>query len=117
MVSDFSAKGKGDPEVRRFQSALRFAVVSDLGIGWGLPCRTFQSALRFAVVSDEEEMEDCRRLVKFQSALRFAVVSDNRLRVRSLERSGVSIRFEVRGGFRLVSCWPFGALERRFNPL
>ena len=35
----------------------------------------------------------------FQSALRFAVVSDGVVRTGRL-RGGVSIRFEVRGGFR-----------------
>ena len=41
---------------------------------------TFQSALRFAVVSDshEEDMRGCRHVARFQSALRFAVVSDDR---------------------------------------
>ena len=36
----------------------------------------FQSALRFAVVSDFADMPDCLIVAVFQSALRFAVVSD-----------------------------------------
>ena len=43
---------------------------------WGYELK-FQSALRFAVVSDEEELnEEVEMPVAFQSALRFAVVSD-----------------------------------------
>ena len=39
----------------------------------------FQSALRFAVVSDDRERDAfCGTLTPFQSALRFAVVSDDR---------------------------------------
>ena len=61
----------------RFQSALRFAVVSD---GCGAPASErrmkFQSALRFAVVSDGRLLRRPRPLRGFQSALRFAVVSD-----------------------------------------
>ena len=58
----------------------------------------FQSALRFAVVSDMDAA--LRRLAAgFQSALRFAVVSDDRKELND-RNSLVSIRFEVRGGFR-----------------
>ena len=62
-----------------FQSALRFAVVSDL---WQFtdPGKlfTFQSALRFAVVSDMYALNKFISSMQegFQSALRFAVVSD-----------------------------------------
>ena len=37
---------------------------------------------------------------EFQSALRFAVVSDSEIEVTLRPRRRVSIRFEVRGGFR-----------------
>ena len=36
----------------------------------------FQSALRFAVVSDTDDVERGTLFVEFQSTLRFAVVSD-----------------------------------------
>ena len=61
-----------------FQSALRFAVVSDelrlAANHWDRAM--FQSALRFAVVSDELNLKQAPFRVLFQSALRFAVVSD-----------------------------------------
>ena len=41
----------------------------------------FQSALRFAVVSDKEENEESEGRDLFQSALRFAVVSDQLIEV------------------------------------
>ena len=81
------------------QFALGFAVVSDACV-CGLPGRhrTFQSALRFAVVSDTAYWEN-GKIHMFQSALRFAVVSDY---TYYIPRPGghVSIRFKVRGGFR-----------------
>ena len=65
----------------------------------------FQSALRFAVVSDFFFAGAIKALGGFQSALRFAVVSDAHLDM--LDAFGeVSIRFEVRGGFRQVPCQP-----------
>ena len=60
----------------------------------------FQSALRFAVVSDSFISYGAVGLLAFQSALRFAVVSDATARQPTLAPSFVSIRFEVRGGFR-----------------
>ena len=51
------------------------------------------------MVSDVRIMEGRIPLV-FQSALRFAVVSDNRVVIGHPVRVSVSIRFEVRGGFR-----------------
>ena len=59
-----------------FQSALRFAVVSD-GNNYRayLKGNRFQSALRFAVVSDWQQIVP-QAESEFQSALRFAVVSD-----------------------------------------
>ena len=63
--------------------------------------RVFQSALRFAVVSDGHVKATGGPLgEKFQSALRFAVVSDYRSRRDSDRYLEVSIRFKVRGGFR-----------------
>ena len=62
---------------------------------------TFQSALRFAVVSDLDiEIQTLEEELKFQSALRFAVVSDHGAVLRGISPEEVSIRFEVRGGFR-----------------
>ena len=59
-----------------FQSALRFAVVSDAFFGLeAYSAQEFQSALRFAVVSDGGLYGAASEL-SFQSALRFAVVSD-----------------------------------------
>ena len=60
----------------------------------------FQSALRFAVVSDFEFRCHSCGYSMFQSALRFAVVSDHPLGGQRMHYR-VSIRFEVRGGFRL----------------
>ena len=60
----------------------------------------FQSALRFAVVSDGGSCADLDPW--FQSALRFAVVSDALGGSTDLLLTFVSIRFEVRGGFRRV---------------
>ena len=89
-----------------FQSALRFAVVSDelrlAANHWDRAM--FQSALRFAVVSDQD-LDVLFAAYAFQSALRFAVVSD----CRDWSHRGtmdVSIRFEVRGGFRRPSWGP-----------
>ena len=77
MVSDVPAKTAGDP-VRMFQSALRFAVVSDERQQYFRTRRvSFQSALRFAVVSDTGNAQKrYLKVLRFQSALRFAVVSD-----------------------------------------
>ena len=60
----------------------------------------FQSALRFAVVSDEHERHECCYRDGFQSALRFAVVSDEQPINMHTIAACVSIRFKVRGGFR-----------------
>ena len=61
-----------------FQSALRFAVVSDIASLAHTPGQLlFQSALRFAVVSDASFVDAWRLEGSFQSALRFAVVSDD----------------------------------------
>ena len=76
-----------------FQSALRFAVVSDGG-RFRLPPPTerreplFQSALRFAVVSDMRTVAGGAQSHGFQSTLRFAVVSDCLLP----RRSGAEVR-------------------------
>ena len=61
-----------------FQSALRFAVVSDKALNpHDRHALTFQSALRFAVVSDDAWFNlSVGGRGPFQSALRFAVVSD-----------------------------------------
>ena len=59
----------------------------------------FQSALRFAVVSDAY-LGPLVEAQAFQSALRFAVVSDVIIIVIFTAAGMVSIRFEVRGGFR-----------------
>ena len=85
-----------------FQSALRFAVVSDLVVqhSGSQVEGVFQSALRFAVVSDVQSVSQLLGSCKFQSALRFAVVSDLRRRRPMGVVGRVSIRFEVRGGFR-----------------
>ena len=57
--------------------------------------------MRFAVVSDPIfGTRFLRPSPEFQSALRFAVVSDYRRDVPTKEMIAVSIRFEVRGGFR-----------------
>ena len=85
-----------------FQSALRFAVVSDLAIEWvhhhpGM----FQSALRLAVVSDWP-MWPRSSLTSSLVSIRFEVrggFRPARLR-RRIGKIRVSIRFEVRGGFR-----------------
>ena len=61
----------------------------------------FQSALRFAVVSDQDKWYLAPVAIVFQSALRFAVVSDLFWIAKGTIRYLVSIRFEVRGGFRL----------------
>ena len=64
-----------------FQSALRFAVVSDWVAKGTIQYlhQGFQSALRFAVVSDSMNVSGSKTALKFQSALRFAVVSDEEL--------------------------------------
>ena len=68
---------------------------------FGTTALLFQSALRFAVVSDSYRRSPLkRRSGKFQSALRFAVVSDVAIWTTSRPPPIVSIRFEVRGGFR-----------------
>ena len=59
-----------------FQSALRFAVVSDAALCSIRVRHGFQSALRFAVVSDSSMNDMFYIVAGFQSALRFAVVSD-----------------------------------------
>ena len=60
----------------------------------------FHSALRFAVVSDPQAAENAATgRNEFQSALRFAVVSDDGTNMGAPALL-VSIRFEVRGGFR-----------------
>ena len=59
----------------------------------------FQSALRFAVVSDFCSGIGPDWNISFQSALRFAAVSDHQFRDNRIVL-GVSIRFEVCGGFR-----------------
>ena len=64
--------------------------------------RLFQSALRFAVASDLAALPNWVLIVGFQSALRFAVVSDGRHASRPSNDHLVSIRFKVRGGFRLM---------------
>ena len=58
-----------------------------------------QFALRFAVVSDMVRGVPRVLVDAFQSALRFAVVSDIATCGRT-SMCSVSIRFEVRGGFR-----------------
>ena len=74
-----------------------------------------QFALRFAVVSDTPKKSQPIKLMPFQSALRFAVVSD--LDVSELPGvDSVSIRSEVRGGFRRTS-GEATRLRNRFNPL
>ena len=62
--------------------------------------KKFQSALRFAVVSDHKFTMVSGVMFTFQSALRFAVVSDDRWHEWLVGTPRVSIRFEVRGGFR-----------------
>ena len=62
--------------------------------------RRFQSALRFAVVSDLDLFRQAVTRIEFQSALRFAVVSDTPRHQTPGEKGRVSIRFKVRGGFR-----------------
>ena len=95
---------------------MRFAVVSDrLLLRKPRPSpRTFQSALRFAVVSDVPASSLTAR-DSFQSALRFAVVSDF-TSVLWRMRTPVSIRFEVRGGFRRDNI-KRNFILRSFNPL
>ena len=70
------------------------------------------------MVSDAASSELAKGLLEFQSALRFAVVSDKEFLELSLLRKGeVSIRFEVRGGFRP---WPLTQRTKSslgFNPL
>ena len=46
------------------------------------------------------DMDKCAYVVAFQSALRFAVVSDIFVILFTARPDGVSIRFEVCGGFR-----------------
>ena len=75
MVSDIWYLG-GYPEIVSFQSALRFAVASDLSLVSSRGAARFQSALRFAVVSDHALGRPEGRTTVFQSALRFAAVSD-----------------------------------------
>ena len=120
----FEVRGGFRPEahpglgaVGRFQSALRFAVVSDRMEKSG-PAGTvvpFQSALRFAVVSDFTHDKDNRFA---NVSIRFEVRGGFRRKRPSYRRSGtrVSIRFEVRGGFRRR---PFHGRWRSagFNPL
>ena len=77
MVSDLRETGFSCIHAE-FQSALRFAVVSDEHL-WQIIQNggvEFQSALRFAVVSDDRYRDDQEKYEAFQSALRFAVVSD-----------------------------------------
>ena len=78
MVSDVPAADWPTHPGLEFQSALRFAVVSDLTHRWPTAVwKEFQSALRFAVVSDGTGLlGEGRKSLEFQSALRFAVVSD-----------------------------------------
>ena len=85
----------------QFQSALRFAVVSDSANNPPAGKSRFQSALRFAVVSDYRSCRGMSCRDKFQSALRFAVVSDVAVLHVVTWTWLVSIRFKVRGGFRL----------------
>ena len=85
----------------RFQSALRFAVVSDVYTKGG-PFRGYVS-IRFEVRGGFRPLQrrwKPSKLRLFQSALRFAVVSDKGMRRSSDLLPIVSIRFEVRGGFR-----------------
>ena len=75
-------------------------MVSDVVIGFSVAIMSqFQSALRFAVVSDITASGDIFVRL-FQSALRFAVVSDAVQKHRATGAYFVSIRFKVRGGFR-----------------
>ena len=76
-----------------------------------------QFALRFAVVSDATLLPaTVWRHASFQSALRFAVVSDGTRRATVVEGL-VSIRFEVRGGFRhgLLGKWENSHVSIRFK--
>ena len=99
----------------RFQSALRFAVVSDTAYWENGKIHMFQSALRFAVVSDPSVRASLLN-VMFQSALRFAVVSDA-LCLRCGALAAVSIHFEVRGGFRPPQRCSGPTSTSCFNPL
>ena len=75
MVSDTAYWENG--KIHMFQSALRFAVVSDPSVRASLLTVMFQSALRFAAVSDlPGQLTPVCDGRSFQSALRFAVVSD-----------------------------------------
>ena len=101
------------------QFALRFAVVSDTPKkSQPIKLMPFQSALRFAVVSDLFVVAVPSLVAAlFQSALRFAVVSDLQGGI-VITVVMVSIRFEVRGGFRLVGIWidqPGGRVSIRFE--
>ena len=111
MVSD--GANQHDLDKLLFQSALRFAVVSDSSPR--LFCRvslSFQSALRFAVVSDDNEIQQVSTESPFQSALRFAVVSDYKGQLIGQRIKKVSIRFEVRGGFRRALLADQGVLRQ-----
>ena len=85
---------------------MRFAVVSYLWVvSVALLVDEFQSALRFAVVSYPLHLAaQVGKRFSFQSALRFAVVSDCWFCL-SVRMATVSIRFEVRGGFRPSLAW------------
>ena len=65
--------------------------------------------MRFAVVSDGEIAIAALLAWSFQSALRFAVVSDYPDGSLKYDSTLVSIRFEVRGGFRLSGGGLYGA--------
>ena len=65
------------------------------------------------MVSDAAARELTAAGIEFQSALRFAVVSDVAVQAHLHLARMVSIRFEVRGGFRR-QCWPHG-LPRRVS--
>ena len=102
-----------------FQSALRFAVVSDKA---PLPPKATPGgnvSIRFEVRGGFRRgcAQMDRKVQLFQSALRFAVVSDSpRCRV-GCSGSGVSIRFEVRGGFRPALQQGMRLTWHCFNPL
>ena len=83
----------------RFEVRGGFRLLTTFGAGKWI---VFQSALRFAVVSDLANYLLAVFGAGFQSALRFAVVSDVLYSGGEIVDTLVSIRFEVRGGFRLL---------------
>ena len=103
-----------------FQSALRFAVVSDAtwAKGWGFVVALV--SIRFEVRGGFRPLATrlcCGYMVSIRFEVRGGFRRDNVKRNSVLRR--VSIRFEVRGGFRLAlpTCPKESFIHQSFNPL